>query len=112
VGRGNGVNLGVGGGGRPKVDVSRGLLEDPSCGRVGRGCGVIRGRGLGVGGPKVDISRGVLGEPRGSAGGATQTTPTPKKKSKQRTGQKRDRVGVIFRFGIMEPPVCLTLVSS
>jgi hypothetical protein len=71
VGRGNGVNLGVGGGGRPKVDVSRGLLEDPSCGRVGRGCGVIRGRGLGVGGPKVDISRGVLGEPRGSAGGAT-----------------------------------------
>jgi hypothetical protein len=70
VGRGNGVNLGVGGGGRSKVDVTR----------------------------------GVLGDPRGIAGGATQTTPTPTTKSKQRTGQKRDRVGVLFRFGIMEPP--------
>lgn len=59
----------------------------------------------------MDVTRGVLGDPRGSAGGAIQTTPTPTKKSKQRAGQKRGRVGVLFRFGIMEPPVCFNLVS-
>ena len=53
----------------------------------------------------MDASRGLLDHPQnGSADGATQKTPAPMM-SEQKTVHKRERVILLFRFVVMEPPV-------
>ena len=53
----------------------------------------------------MDASRGLLDHPQnGSADGATQKTPASMM-SEQKTHHKRERMILLFRFVVMDPPV-------